>query len=101
MATYTELATLESDPDLQKKVEVALWVAVAAIVAEDSETPNHSNRLKHAKQILGDSDGYKQRYLKYLLAANEDQSLATITGASDAQIQAKVNDAINIFADGA
>lgn len=101
MATYTELATLESDPDLQTKVEVALWVAVSTIAAEDSQTANHANRLKHAKQILGDSDGYKQRYLKYLLAANKDLSTSAITTANDAAVQTAVNAAIDIFADGA
>ena len=101
MASYTELATLESEPALQEKVEVALWVAVHTIATEDPETPNHSNRLKHAKAILGDSDGFKQRYLKYLLAANADQEIATINSASDAAVQNHVDAAINIFADGA
>lgn len=99
-ATYDELATLESDPDLQKKVEVALWVAVATIAAEDPGTTNHANRLKHAKQLMGDSDGYKAKYMKFLIGANADQELAAIQQASDAAVQTKVNAAIDIFADG-
>lgn len=100
MATLTELATLESDPDLSKKIEVALWIAAEAIQQEDDQTANHANRLKWAKKVLGDSDGSKQEFLRYLLAANADQSLGTITGAADSAIQNAVNAAVDIFADG-
>lgn len=100
MATYSDLKTLESDSVLQTKVEVALWVAAEAIQNEDPATANHANRLKWAKQVLRDPAGSKDDFLRYLLAANDDQSLATIQAASDATVQTHVNNAVNVFADG-
>ena len=100
MATYDELATLEADPALVKKVEVALWVASETIAGEDPATTNHANRLKHAKQIFSNSDSFKNQYVKYVLAANKGATLATINAASDSTVQTNVNAAIDVFADG-
>lgn len=101
MATYADLKSLESDNTLQNKVEVALWIAAEAIQNEDPGTANHANRLKWAKAVLRDPAGSKDDFLRYLLAANDDQALATIQTASDATVQTHVNNAVDIFADGA
>jgi hypothetical protein len=100
MATYTELRTLFNDPNLKDKVSVACTIAAIAINAEDSGTANHSNRVKWAKKVLMDPDGNADDMLRALIAQNASQTLATITGATDATILGAVNAAVNLFADG-
>lgn len=100
MATYEELKTLESNSALQNKVEIAIWAAAQAISDESDQTANHANRLKWSKAALRDPGGSKDDFLRYLLAANKGQTVATITSASDATVQTHVDAAVNIFADG-
>mgnify|MGYP006969367647 CR=1 FL=1 len=100
MATYAELKTLESDGPLQNLVEIAIWVAAEKISDEDDQTPNHTNRLKWAKSALRDPAGAKDDFLRYLLAAERDQSLATIQAVTDSAVQTRVDAAVDIFADG-
>lgn len=100
MATLADLKTLESDGILQTAVEVALWKSAVAIQAEDPGTSNHANRLKWAKAVLRDPAGSKDDFLRYLLAANADLTIAQIQAATDSAIEAKVNAAVDIFADG-
>ena len=101
MATYEELKNAESNGTLQNKVEVAIWIAAEAISNEDSGTTNHANRLKWAKAALRDPAGAKDDFLRYLLAANDDVAESSILAATDATVQAHVNNAVDIFADGA
>ena len=100
MATLAELKTLESDGSLQTAVEVALWKAAVNVQAEDPGIGNHANRLKWAKVVLRDPAGSKDDFLRYLLAANADLTIAQIQSATDSAIESKVADAVDIFADG-
>lgn len=75
-------------------------VAAEAVRTEDPGTANHANRLKWAKRVLNDHVDAGADMLKAVVAANASATLAQITGASDATIQAAVNAAIDIFADG-
>lgn len=98
MATLAELWTLLTEPNLQQKVSAACMVAAEAIRTEDAGTANHANRLKWAKKVLNDHVDAGADMLKAVVAANASLALAQITGASDAAIQAAVNNAVNIFA---
>lgn len=100
MATYVELRGLINDPALKDRVSIALLVAAESIRTEDSGTANHANRVKWAKKILQDPDGNADDMLRALLAQNASLSVAQIQGVSDSALQAAVNNAVNVFADG-
>ena len=101
MATYAELRGLFSNSGLKNAVSVACIVAAEAIRNEDAGTANHANRLVWAKKAFASPDSVSTEMLMALLAANKEASVATITGATDSAIQAKVDAAIDVFADGA
>ena len=97
VATYAELYALHLDnDDLLHRVIVATWLAAEAIRVEIDTTPNHANRMIWASGVFGGAGG--QQMLNAVLAANADASVAQITGATDAQILAKVNDAVDLVA---
>ena len=100
MATYLELRGLFSHDNLRNKIEVACIVAAEAIRNEDPGTDNHANRLAWAKRAFQNPGSVRDEMLKALLAANKDATVAAITGATDEQVQAKVDAAVNVFADG-
>lgn len=101
MATYTELRGLINDPTLKDKISVALLIAAEAIRTEDPQTTNHANRVKWAKKVLQDPDGNADDMLRALLAQNASFTVAQIQGVTDANLQVVVNNAVNLFADGA
>ena len=101
MATYQELLTLALGPSgdsLRNKVRVAAVVAADVIRLEATSTPNHSNRLLWARTVLQNPEGEAQRLLWAVLAQNRAFTVAQITGADDATVQAAVNDAVNLLA---
>ncbi len=100
MATYDDLFGLRFDTALKNKVTVACVIAAEAIREEDAGTDNHANRLVWAKATFERPGSIAQNMLWALLAANKDADLAVITGASDAAIQTKVDDAVDLFATG-
>lgn len=100
MASYTELRELFGDATMKNKVAVACVVAAEAIRNEDAGTANHASRLVWAKKAFGNPNGVADEMLMALLAAYKDASVATITGATDAAIQTKVDAAVDVFADG-
>ena len=100
MASYTELRGLFSENELQNKVEVACIVAAEKIRTEDIGTTNHANRLAWAKEAFQSPRNVGDQMLMALLAADKDEDVATITGASDTAIQTRVDAAVDVFADG-
>jgi len=100
MATYMEIKELYNHSDLQDKVEVACIVAAETIRTEDTGTTNHANRMVWAKSAFDNPTQTRNGMLMALLAANNELTVAQITGASDATIQAKVDAAVDVFADG-
>jgi hypothetical protein len=100
MATYGELRALFGEDALRHKVEVACIVAAETIRNEAPATENHANRLVWAKSAFQDPAGVAVKMLMALLAANKDETPSNITSASDAQIQARVDAAVDVFADG-
>lgn len=100
MATYIELNSLFTNDDLRTKVGVACIIAAEAIRVEDVGTSNHANRLVWAKRAFASPNAVRDEMLKALLAANAESTVSTITDATDAAIQAKVDAAVDVFADG-
>lgn len=106
MATYPEIRALFGNDDLRGKIEVAVIIAAESIRVEDPQPPNHASRLTWAKATWGNPEPIAKRMLMALLAANKDlevgdaETPGTILGATPAQIQAKVDAAVNVFADG-
>lgn len=100
MATLAELRTLITDPTLAEKVESAILVIAEEVRVESDATANHANRLKLSKAIFKDSTGWRDDFVRAMLAANSAVALSGITGASDAAILTAVRNAWNVFADG-
>ncbi len=99
MATYEELFGLYNSA-LRNRVRVACIIAAEMVMNEDSGTANHINRLIWAKSVFQNSDFEAKRMFLAVLAANNAVSVVNITGATDAAIQANVDDHIDLFADG-
>ena len=100
MATHEELRGLFADGALRNKIEAACVITAWAIFAEDAGTTNHANRLVWAKQVFDGPRNAAGKMLMGLLAANKDESVATIQAASDETLQALVDGSVNVFADG-
>ena len=100
MATYFELLGAVEDPSLNKKVRIACVVAAEAVRVEAGATPNHANRLLWAKAVFEDPISAGERMIWAILAQNKDLTPAQIAGATDAQVQSGVENAIDVFATG-
>ena len=98
MATYLELYTLQGNPDLRQKIEVALTIAADAIRTEGAGTNGHTLRIAWAQEVLNGLQGESGKALRMLLAANKGATTAQIQGAADSAIQTNVDDIINILA---
>jgi len=103
MATYSELRALFNHNELRNNIEVACIVAAETIRGEE---PPDANRRLWANATMDNPRSTSQKMLMAVLAANKDldvgdaQTANTILGATDAQIQAKVDAAVDLFADG-
>jgi hypothetical protein len=95
MATLLELHDLFDNSDLIKKVGSALLIEVKNIL---DGTPDANDRA-YAAKVFTSPHTEAHRALKYVLAANNDQTVANITGASDTQIKINVAAAVPILAD--
>lgn len=100
MATYAELQTSWQNSLLINRVEVAVAVAAVAVADELDTVPNHVNRLKWAKEAMGNLLGMANQFLPAVLAKNKALTLAQIEGATDANIQTQVDSLVNLFAQG-
>lgn len=97
MATYVELYTFRSDATLLQRISTALIIAANTVRLETANTPNHSNRVSWAQQVIRDPDTFSQRTLSLLLATNKDATVAQIQGVSDATIQTAVDSLVNLL----
>jgi len=100
MATLTELRNLRSDVSMLQQVEAAVMVTADTIFNESDTTTNHANRLVWAKQALENPQSKTQAVWNAVLGANKSIPVATILASSANTIQAAVDIAIDIFADG-
>ena len=100
MATYAELYDLNSNSALKNKITVATIIAAETVRGKDPGTTNHANRLVWAAAVFASPASEGERMFWAVIAANSGQSVANITGASDAAIQTNVNNAVDLFATG-
>lgn len=100
MATYVELYDLRSNSALKNRIMVGCIIAAEAIRTEAPATANHANRLLWAKAVFADPDAEATRMMMALLAQFNANTVAQITGATDAGIQSAVNSAVDVFATG-
>lgn len=100
MATYNELYGLNSDSELRNRVTMACIVAAETVMAEEDTTPNHANRLVWAALVFASPAMEAKRMFMAVLAANKDADVAAIQSATDAQIQAAVDNHVDLFATG-
>lgn len=98
MASYADLLTASENGALRDRVKVACIVAASVVRAEDPATANHALRLVWARAAFAQPDEEAQRMLWALLAEFRAVPLGAITGATDAQLQSAVNDAVSLFA---
>lgn len=98
MATYAELITASSNTTLKDKIRVAVAIAAEAVRTEVGTTPNHAARLLWAKKVFGRPQDGAEEMLWAVLAQNQANTFAQITGATDAQVQTAVNAAVDVFA---
>jgi hypothetical protein len=101
MATYDELLTIATSPsgdNLRKKLRVAVVVAADVVRVENISTPNHTNRLAWARQVMTNPDAEAARMQWAVLGQNRAFTAAQITGADDTTVQTAVNGAIDLLA---
>ena len=101
MATDIELYGLLNDSALRNRVLIQCIIAAEGVLNEDSGTPNHASRLLWAASVFSAPMIETRRMYMAVLAANKDQSVEAIKGASEAQILANVSGHIDLFATGA
>ena len=104
MATYLELRNLYNDSELRNRVAVAIAIAADTVmrgtdnVAPFSQTAgDHDLRVIWAKGALGNTEGFTPPFWQSALAANSTLTVAQITGATDAALQSKINEAVDLF----
>ena len=90
MATYLELFDLQYDDTLVHKV------AVATIIAAETKLSGAptSAEADWARSVIVNPTETATQVINLVLAANKDASVATITGATDAAIQANVDSVV-------
>lgn len=94
MATYNELITVLNDGDLSKRVSIALMISAHTVL---QGTPTASDR-SFAKLVFESPERASLPALRYLLAAENAQTLAAIQGVTDAAIQTRMDEAFPILA---
>lgn len=98
MATYPELFNLFNDSSLRNRVAVACIIAADGILNQADPAPaNQAARETWAVGAFSNPMGVAQEMLMALLAGNNALEVAQITGATDAQVQAKVDAAVDLF----
>lgn len=100
MATLAELSGLQRDvgSGLRDRVTMACLIVAEAIRTESAGTANHANRLLWARAVFNDPATVGGAMVWAVLAQNAGATVTQIIGASDAQVQAAVAAAVDVFA---
>jgi hypothetical protein len=94
MATYTDLHALRGSGTadaLKQKIAVAIAIK-ANLLAKATPT---ATQKEWAKAALANPEAYLAAIMNYILADYNTSTTATITGATDAQVQTAVNAAVD------
>lgn len=87
---YSDIYTAANDATFQGRCQVAMWKAAQDIMAEDSGTPNHTQRGDWANRVLQDKATITPRQLAMQVLRNAVIA-GNPTAAADADIQFQVN----------
>ena len=91
MATYAELHGLRQDSELLNRVAAGVAVKSKDLIDNAVGIPQKN----WGRESIKNPDQTAKDVLWFILVANKNSSLAQINGASDAQIQTNVDNAIN------
>ena len=91
MATYLELKELLSDSNLQDKVEIAISKKAQTIIENALSTQAEKDWAVSVNPIVD-----RDRFLRSVLMANSELTVAQIQGASDAAIQSNIDAVIDV-----
>lgn len=98
MATYTEQEALHNDEVLLNKVIAACWIEAEVIENESPSTPGHQDRLRWADRLRNlNSNALALQMLKAIVAANENESVATIEAFTDPEWLAELDSVVADF----
>lgn len=96
MATYAELHALQGNNSsvvpLYDKIQVALIIRANALAKLANPT---AAQKAFASAALANPSSYQQTVLNYILADYQAANVTQILNASDAQVQAAVDSAVN------
>jgi hypothetical protein len=95
MATYSEIRDLFTLDDLKNKVTTATLISAYNLL---SGTPTTSDKL-YADSVFANPSQEALKVFMAVLASNKDNSVAQISGASDAAIQSAVDTVIPFLVD--
>jgi len=92
MASYIELFDLRSNEDLRNKVAVAIVIKAAGLLRGSSPTVS---QVTWANEALITPMDKAKNLLNFLLADNNNLTVAQIVNATDSAIQTKVDIAVD------
>ena len=98
MASYEQLAGIKSDPLwnlLESKIKVACQKKASVIIGLD---PPSAAQLEWATKCLSNPDSVVYVISNYVIASNSLLDITVILGASDGNIQTKVDEAVDKIA---
>ena len=107
-ATYDELMIALGNQDLKDKVQVSILIVVDKINQGEDTGPsfdaeNHDNRILWARSVMsspGNSTKEAERFFPIIIVSTRDSAIEVILNASDAAVQTKVEEIVDLFADG-
>lgn len=107
-ASYDELRIALGNQALKDKVQVSILIVADKVIQSEDTGPNfdaenHDNRIIWARRIMsdpGNSIEEAARFLPIIIVSNRETAIEVILNASDAAIQTKVEEIVDLFADG-
>lgn len=95
MATYAEIATINSDAAWQAFADKAMVAAIIKAHAVINATTPPITRLEWARSALANPRTAANDIVFYAIAANSGATIAQILSASDAAIQSAIDTAVD------
>lgn len=100
MLTFEQLSGLVQSSDMAGQIMGAVATVALAIQSEDSETPNHANRMAWARRALSSPQSVAGEIRAAVLGTYADTLPASGATLTDAQIKSAVESCVDTFATG-
>ena len=101
MASFQEMASIAASGPFQARVEYCMKKAAVAVMAEDTGTASHAERVVYAKKVLDGtasvSEYSKAAVTNTTLTAAGDSDAADM-GITDSELEYTINSMFNAFA---